>query len=108
MLTKSYLFHQTTDFAPEKFSASSLYPTHNGSSSATHVPGHFDKDSDQGDASEVESEESWFRDPYDVQPEAQGASNVSQVMNDEVRALRRFTNLSNCILIASLLEGTCP
>lgn len=86
---KLYLFHQTTDFATENFSASSFY-MHNESSSATHAPGHFNTDSDQGDTSEVEAEESWFSDPQDVQHGAQGASNVPQRINDEVRTLRRF------------------
>jgi hypothetical protein len=84
---------------------------HNESSSATHAPGHFNTDSDQGDTSEVEAEESWFSDPQDVQHGAQGASNVPQRINDEVRTLRRFGNFSNCmicIVIASFVAGAGP
>jgi hypothetical protein len=78
-----YLFHQTTDFAPENFPASFTHP-HDDHRSSTHVLGHFDSDSDQGISSGIEQEEDWLGNPNDVQTGAQTASRVSQATNNKV------------------------
>ena len=68
---------------PQKISVSSLYIPHD-ISSLTHVLAHLDTESEQGDASEEDTEQDWFGNIQDVEPGVQAPSKASKAMNDEV------------------------
>ena len=86
------------------FSASSFHSTH--SAPPPPVPGLFDTDSDS-DGSE-EHEDDWLEDSDDAQPVARATSKMSATVINEVRTLAPLDTNTNCILIASFVEGTRP